>query len=78
MFAVISYQYSTTDHAQRLSLFCSSMTKLQRSGAPLDPGPLSLVLLPTNLKSILGQYRGGGPGLERGRKEEEPMTAHPL
>ena len=41
---------------------------LQRSREPLDPGPLSLVILPTNRKSILGQYRGRGPGLERGKE----------
>ena len=41
----------------------------------MEPGPSYLVLVPTNLKSIVGQYRGGGPGLERGRKEEQPTEA---
>ena len=39
---------------------------LQSNGAPLDPRPLSLAPLPTNLKSIVGQCRGGEPGPERG------------
>ena len=47
----------------------------QRSGAPLEPGPSSLALSPTNLKSIVGQCRGRGPGLERGRKGEKPTAA---
>ena len=47
----------------------------QRSGETLEPGPSSLALLPTNLKSILGQCRGRGPGLERGRKGEKPTAA---
>ena len=34
----------------------------QRSGAPLEPRPLSVVILPTNLKEIVGQCRGRGPG----------------
>ena len=38
---------------------------LQKSGAPLETGPLYLVLLPTNLKSTVGQYRGGGGGGSR-------------
>ena len=30
----------------------------EKEWAPLEPGPSFLVLLPTNLKSIVGQYRG--------------------
>ena len=47
----------------------------QRIGDPLEPGPSSLVLSPRNLKSIVGQCRGRGQGLERGRKEKKPMAA---
>ena len=47
-------------------------------GAPMELGPSSLVLSLTNLKSIVGQCRGRGPGLERGRKEEKPMAARIL
>ena len=36
----------------------------------MDTGPFSLVILPTNRKSIVGQYRGRGPGPERGKKSE--------
>ena len=42
-------------HAQRVALFWRGTMTLKRSGEPLDPGPSSLVLLPTNLKAIVGQ-----------------------
>ena len=54
------------------------MITMQRSGALLDPGTSSLVLLPTNQKSILGKYRGRGLGLERGRRVGLPMAARIL
>ena len=41
----------------------------------MKPGPLPLVIVTTNLKSIVGKYRGRGPGPERGRKEEKLMAA---
>ena len=41
----------------------------------MEPGTSSLVLLPMNLKSIVGQYRGRGPELERGRKDDYPVEA---
>ena len=34
----------------------------QRSGAPLRPRPKPLVIYPTNLKSIVGQYGGKDRG----------------
>ena len=39
---------------------------------PLDPIPSSLVLSPTNHKSIVGHYRGRGPG---GGAQQESETA---
>ena len=65
-------------HDQRVALFWRSTMMLQRSVSPLEPGTLSLVLLATNLKSILGQYRGIGPGLDRGRRMEKMMAARTL
>ena len=65
-------------HAQRVALFLSGMMMLQRSGEILEPRPSSLVLLPTNLKSTVGQYRGRGLGLECVRKEEQPVAAQIL
>ena len=56
---------------------CGTIT-LQRSGAPLDPGTLSLVLLRKKLKSIVGQYRGKGLGPECGRTAEQPTAAQIL
>ena len=47
----------------------------ERSVAPFEPGPLSLALLPTNLKSTVGQCRGRGTGQERSRKGEKPTAA---
>ena len=51
-------------------LWCGMIT-LQRIRAPLKPRPLFLVLLPTKIKSTVGQYRGRGPGQERGRRVEQ-------
>ena len=64
-----------TYHSQRVALFLRGTMILQRSGAPLEPGSLSLVLLPRNLKSTVGQYRGGGAWPERSRTVEQPMVA---
>ena len=47
------------------------MTTPQRSGAPVETDPLSLVIYPTNRKSTVGQYRGRGPGPERCRTVEQ-------
>ena len=44
----------------------------------MEPGPLYLVLLTTNLKSIVGQCRGRGPGMERARTGKKPMAARIL
>ena len=62
MVVLRSSLYSMPYHAQRVALLWRGMKMLQRSGAPLEPRPSSLVLLITNLKSIVGQYRGRVPG----------------
>ena len=54
------------------------MMTLKRSGALLDPKPSSLVIIPMNLKSTVGQYRVGVAGQERVRKEKQPMAAQTL
>ena len=74
MVVVRSSRLSTPYHSQRVALFWSGMMTSQKSGVTLDPGPSSLVLLPTNLKSIVGQYSGRGPGQERVRTVEKPTT----
>ena len=74
MVVIMSSLLSTPYHDQGVALFLSGMMTLQRIGASWEPGPLSLVLLPTNLKSIVGQYRGRVPGLERGRIVGLPMA----
>ena len=43
-------------------LFWVVMATLQRSGTPLEPGPLPLVIYTTKLKSSVGHYRGEEPG----------------
>ena len=50
MVVVRSSRFLTPYHAQMVALFWRGMMTLKRSGAPLDPGPLPLVLLPMNLK----------------------------
>ena len=54
------------------------MMRLKMSEAPLDPRTSSLVLLPTNLKSTVVQYRGRGLGMECGRIVEQLMTVQTL
>ena len=44
----------------------------------MEPGLSFLVLYSTNLKSIVGQYRGSGLGTERGRRVEHPTLARIL
>ena len=80
MVVVRSSRSSTPYHAQRVALFWRGTMMPRRSGAPLKPGPLSLVLLPTNLKSILRQYRGeertgDGACQEGGTATDGPDTA---
>ena len=75
MVAVRSSILRAPYHYQRAALFCSGMTTLQRSGTPLDPGPLFLALYPTNLKSTVGQCRGKRPGPERDGKGRQTKVA---
>ena len=51
---------------------------LQRSRAPLGPGPLYLVLYPMIQKLIVGQYKGRGLGQERSRTVEQPKAVQTL
>ena len=60
-----------TYHDQRVALFWRGKMTPQRSGAPLDPSPSSLVLLPTNLKSTVGQCRGERTGAGARQEGEE-------
>ena len=69
--------YNTSKAASR-ELVDSLETTTKRSGAPLEPGPSSLALSPTNLKSIVGHCRGREPGPERGRKERKLAVARIL
>ena len=67
-----------TSKAASWELVESLETTIKRSGAPLEPGPSSLALSPTNLKSIVGHCRGREPGPERGRKERKLAVARIL
>ena len=51
---------------------------LQSSGEPLGAGPLSLVILHTNQKSIVVQYRDRVPRQERGRTVDQTVAAQIL
>ena len=57
-----------------MALFWRGTVALQRIGAPLETRPSSLVLLPTNLKSTVGWYRGRRPRLEQGSTVEHLMA----
>ena len=79
MMVVVRVYWSITPyHAQRVFFFLCRLMTLQRSGVSLEPGPSSLVLLPTNRKSTVGQYRGRGPRPERVRIMGHPMVERML
>ena len=75
MVVVRSFSSITLYHTQRVALFWHGMMTQQSSGVGLEPRPSSLVLLHTNLKSAVGQYRDKGPGLKRGRRMKCLMVA---
>ena len=61
-----------------MALFWHGMMMLKRSGLVLEPGLSYLVILPTNQKSTVGQYRGIGPGPDCGMRVEQPMSVRSL
>ena len=70
MVVVISSRLIMSYNSQKGDSCWRGMMTLQRSDATLEPGPLSLDLYPTNLKSTVGQYMGERTRA-RARKEGE-------